>query len=153
MKKILGNLVIILGMVFGGLFVSTPALAAGCTGSSDANCNKICSSSDLDEAQKQAAGCTMSGDKKDQLPFRINSIIELAAAAVGIISVLVIVIGGVRYVISAGDPGKVKQAKDMILYAIVALVVAGLAWAIVSFVSSNINSDANTGGSPAPTTT
>lgn len=49
-------------------------------------------------------------------------------------SVLVIVLGGLLYVISAGDANTTKRAKDAILYAVVGLVVAILAQAIVSFV-------------------
>ena len=39
---------------------------------------------------------------------------------------------------SAGDPGKVKKAKDTILYGVIGLVVCVLAFAIVNFVIANI---------------
>ena len=45
-----------------------------------------------------------------------------------------IVIGGINYALSQGDPGKVKKAKDTILYGVIGLVVALLAFAIVTFV-------------------
>ena len=51
---------------------------------------------------------------------------------------LVIVIAGQRYVTAGGDSAKIKQAKDMILYAVVGIVVAGLAWAIINFVAANL---------------
>lgn len=54
--------------------------------------------------------------------------------AIGVISVIMIVIGGIRYATSGGDEKGVKGAKDTILYAIVGLVVALLAFAIVNFV-------------------
>jgi hypothetical protein len=53
---------------------------------------------------------------------------------VGAISVIMIVIGGLRYVLSGGDSSNVTTAKNTILYAIVGLVVAMLAYAIVNFV-------------------
>ncbi|HET8884027.1 MAG TPA: hypothetical protein VFM68_00980 [Candidatus Saccharimonadales bacterium] len=53
---------------------------------------------------------------------------------IGAISVIMIIIGGLRYVISGGDSSNVTAAKNTILYAIVGVVVALLAYAIVNFV-------------------
>ncbi len=57
---------------------------------------------------------------------------------VGAISVIMLIIGGLRYVISAGNPSAVTGAKDTILFAIIGLVVAALSFAIVSFVVSKL---------------
>jgi len=64
----------------------------------------------------------------------IKPIIQTLIYVIGALSVLVIIAGGLLYVISAGDANKIKQARDAILYAIVGLVVAILAQGIVSFV-------------------
>jgi glucose uptake protein GlcU len=56
----------------------------------------------------------------------------------GAIAVIVIIFGGLRYTISTGDAARVKQAKDTILYGIVGLVIAILAYAIVNFVTNNL---------------
>lgn len=53
---------------------------------------------------------------------------------IGAISVIMIIIGGLRYVISGGDASKVSAAKNTILYAVVGIVVALLAYAIINFV-------------------
>ena len=53
---------------------------------------------------------------------------------IGAISVLMIIYGGIRYTISGGDAAAVTGAKNTILYAIVGLVVAIMAYAIVNFV-------------------
>jgi hypothetical protein len=53
---------------------------------------------------------------------------------VGAISVLMLIIGGFRYVVSGGDSQKVEGAKNTILYAIVGIIVAILAFAAVNFV-------------------
>ena len=55
---------------------------------------------------------------------------------VGIIAVIMLIIGGIRYVISGGDSKKVTDAKNTVLYAIIGLVIAFLAFAIVNFVIS-----------------
>ena len=59
---------------------------------------------------------------------------------VGIIAVIMLIIGGIRYVVSGGDSKKVTDAKNTILYAIIGLVIAFLAFAIVNFVVSALPS-------------
>ncbi len=53
---------------------------------------------------------------------------------VGAIAVIMIVIGGLRYVVSGGDASQVQAAKNTILYALVGIIVAILAYAAVNFV-------------------
>ena len=59
---------------------------------------------------------------------------------VGIIAVIMLIIGGVKYVVSGGDAKKVTDAKNTVLYAIIGLVIAFLAFAIVNFVISALPS-------------
>ena len=68
----------------------------------------------------------------------VKDIINAIIAVLGIVAVVVIIIGGIGYMTSSGDAGKVKKAKDTILYGIIGLVVVALAFAIVNFVISNI---------------
>jgi hypothetical protein len=49
-----------------------------------------------------------------------------------------IIYGGIQYVISVGDSGKVAKAKNTIIYAVVGLIVAILSYAIVNFVISQL---------------
>ena len=61
---------------------------------------------------------------------------------VGIIAVIMLIIGGIKYVVSGGDSKKVTDAKNTVLYAIIGLVIAFLAFAIVNFVIEALpNSD------------
>ncbi|MBI3889824.1 hypothetical protein HY312_04625 [Candidatus Saccharibacteria bacterium] len=71
---------------------------------------------------------------KDELPSLIKNVINILLFIVGVIAVIAIVIGGIRYTTSNGDSSQTKAAKDTILYAVVGLVVAILAFAIVNFV-------------------
>lgn len=64
----------------------------------------------------------------------IRDIINLLLFAIGIIAVIMIIVGGIRYTVSNGDASNIKSAKDTILYAVIGLVVALLAYAIVNFV-------------------
>ena len=52
----------------------------------------------------------------------------------GAVAVIMLIIGGFRYVVSGGNSSAVEAAKNTILYAIVGIVVAFLAWAAVDFV-------------------
>lgn len=60
--------------------------------------------------------------------------INVLLFVIGSIAVLMIVIGGLRFVLAAGNPANVKAARETILYAVIGLVVAALAYAIVNFV-------------------
>ncbi len=53
---------------------------------------------------------------------------------VGAISVIMLIIGGIRYTVSGGDSSAVTGAKNTILYAIVGIIVSLLAFAVVNFV-------------------
>jgi hypothetical protein len=57
---------------------------------------------------------------------------------VGAVSVVMIIIGGLRYVISNGDQKAIESAKNTILYAVIGIVVAIASYAIVNFVSTHI---------------
>ncbi|MBP9132160.1 hypothetical protein KBF61_03440 [Candidatus Saccharibacteria bacterium] len=63
-----------------------------------------------------------------------EKIVNLLLFIVGAISVIMLIVGGIRYVISAGDQNAVTGAKNTILYAIIGLVISFLAFAAVRFV-------------------
>jgi hypothetical protein len=56
--------------------------------------------------------------------------------AVGVVSIVMIIVGGIRYATSGGNAEKVKSAKNTILYACIGLGVALLALAIVNLVDT-----------------
>lgn len=60
---------------------------------------------------------------------------------VGIVSVIMLIWGGLRYIISGGDSKKVTDAKNTIMYAIIGLIIAILAYAIVNFVINAIGGE------------
>ena len=64
----------------------------------------------------------------------IRTVINAIVFIVGMVAVVMIILGGVNYATSQGDPGKVKKGKDTMLYGIIGLVIAILAFAIVNFV-------------------
>ena len=97
----------------------------------------ICSRADLDPLEREAAGC----DKKTEennIGNTVQTIINTVIAILGIVAVLFVVIGGAQYMTSQGDPAKTKRAKDTILYAVLGVILAAMAYAIVNFVLSGL---------------
>lgn len=84
------------------------------------------------EIQSGADSAGASGEKS--LGERVQDIVNLMLFILGAIAVVMIVIGGIKYATSNGDSSAVTSAKNTILYAVVGLVVAILAYAIVNFV-------------------
>jgi uncharacterized membrane protein YjgN (DUF898 family) len=85
------------------------------------------------------AGADATGqDGSADIETSIATITNTLLFILGVVAVIVIVIGGIMYAVSGGDAGKTKAAKDTILYAVIGLIVAILAYAIVSFVVNNI---------------
>lgn len=68
----------------------------------------------------------------------VRNIINVLIFLVGVIAVIMLIIGAIRYATSAGDANATKGAKDTILYAIVGIVVAFAAFALVNFVINSL---------------
>lgn len=71
----------------------------------------------------------------DGIFTRITSI---ALYVIGAISVIMLIWGGLRYILSGGDSKKITDAKNTVLYAIIGLVIAFLAYAIIRFVLNSL---------------
>jgi hypothetical protein len=72
------------------------------------------------------------------LTVRVKDIVNVILYVLGAVAVIMIIVGAFRYVLSGGDSGSVTSAKNTILYAVVGLIVAILAYAIVNFVVSSL---------------
>ena len=92
------------------------------------------------ETVENAADCNVPKAGEGQtLNGTVENVIAILMAALGMIAVVVIIYGAVQMVISQGDPGKVKTARNAVIYGVVGLIVAILAWAIVTFVLGSIS--------------
>ena len=72
--------------------------------------------------------------EEDDLMKTLTVIINVVVGVVGFITVVMIIMGGISFATSQGDTSKVAKARNTILYGVVGLVVALLAFAIVNFV-------------------
>ena len=77
-------------------------------------------------------------DGSTDLTGNITTIINAVIGILGLVCVIVMIIGGVNYMTSAGDAGKVKKGKDTILYGLIGLVICVLAFALVNWVISGV---------------
>jgi hypothetical protein len=132
-----GTLGVLMALVMGVGAMSNDAFAlTGCEGESGpsaARCGACVAGGG------SWSGSTCSGvEETSDLNSMIGTIINVIIWAVGLIAVFMIVFGGIQYSTSAGDSGKVKKAKDTIMYGIIGLVISLLAYAIVNFVLTNL---------------
>ncbi len=133
MKKI-KMLIVGVAVAIAGLFVATPAMAVTCPAGSyraehniSADTYAQCNLPDKDDSGKEI-----------NLFQTIQTIINWILAVLGLVAVIMVIIGGFTYMTSQGDPTKTKKARDTILYGIIGLIIALLAFAIVNFVLANI---------------
>lgn len=102
-------------------------------GAADANIDKaLCAGANLDVNTSES--CEPDGDAANTVNDLVATIINIFSWVVGVVAVIMIIIGGFRYITSNGDSGNVTGAKNTILYAIVGLVIVALAQFIVKFV-------------------
>ena len=115
------------GMLMVGLLgVFAPAVSA-------ANGINICS------GNENSIYCKNKNTGETQVNGIIKTIVEVLLTAVGVISIIMIVIGGIMFALSSGDAQKAAKARNTVLYAVVGLAVSLFASAIVNFVFNRFN--------------
>jgi hypothetical protein len=77
----------------------------------------------------------------------IKNAINILSLVIGIAAIIMVLVGGFRYVISAGDSAGTNSAKNTIFYALIGLVIAALAQILVHFVLAKVG----TAATPPPT--
>ena len=113
--------------MIGFLGVFTPVVSA-------ANGIDICSN-----GNENSVYCKNKGSGEAQVNGIIKTIVEVLLTAVGAISIIMIVIGGIMFALSSGDAQKAAKARNTVLYAVVGLAVSLFASAIVNFVFNRFN--------------
>ena len=120
MKKLLAAIMMTVAM----MGAAVPAMAAR-------------SGSGVSQATTYVDSEANDGNQTDLMEV-VKIIINVIIGIVGLIAVVMIIVGGISFTTSQGDSGKVTKAKNTVLYGIVGLVVAILAFAIVNFVLTSI---------------
>ena len=128
----------IAALIAGAILLLVPIVAVG-QGSAQDIQNSVCSGSDSLSIEKTTAGsCTNAGTKSSG---KVDNIVELVinifSMVVGVIAVIMIIVGGFKFITAGGDSGKVTSARSTIIYALIGLVIVALAQVIVRFVLSS----------------
>ncbi len=118
LKMMIAGLFVIAGATLAPLASTTSALEVTCDAGSGSDCNLV--------------------KTKGNLDTRVWYVVRTALGIMGGVAVIMIIIGGILYVLSNGDPGKAKTAKNTILYAVIGLVVAMSASAIVVYINNAV---------------
>lgn len=132
------------------LVTITIASLFGLIGTNPVLAISVCDAPNVSPEVQKAAGCSNTNAAADNdLQTTLTNILNAIIGVAGLIAVIFIIIGGINYITSTGDPTKTKKAKDTILYALIGLIICALAFAIVNWAISAINnsstpSDANT---------
>lgn len=87
----------------------------------------------------ESGECNDSGQGDGSFSSIIKKVIDIFSIVVGAVSVIMVIIGGFRYIVSAGDSNGVSGAKNTILYAVIGLVIVLFAQIIVRFVLTNVS--------------
>jgi hypothetical protein len=138
-NKIKSILLSLSAVLMFSLSAAIPAtvLAADCTGGnaiSPTQTNQcLCSGSNVD-LTGNTQGCDQGTTGVGQI---IRTVINILSVIIGAVAVIMIIIGGFRYITSGGKQESVTGAKNTILYAIIGLVIVALAQILVHFVLTN----------------
>ena len=125
MKKSIISIAIMTCAVFGVSVLSTTSLS----GSVSAQVSKGIDTATTSE---------MKGKSIDGDGGLIKTVVNVLLWAVGILSVIMIIFSGLRYITSAGDASKTKSAQSTLTYSVVGLIVAIMAYAIVNMVTNRL---------------
>ena len=134
-RKLLINSIILFVAVLGFVFLS--ALPTHAQTAQDEICKVTLGSESASFVNgKCVDGSGTSPEGLFEGPFKaiVNTLIFITGA----VAVIMLIIGGFRYTVSAGDSNAIGAAKNTILYAIIGLIVALLAFSIVNFVLTRI---------------
>jgi hypothetical protein len=136
LKLLITGISLIIGMSLplGFAAVANAATPAPATGTADTGALCKGATESVGDVSATATAGTCGGEANKSINDTTSLAINLFSAIVGLIAVIMIIVGGVKYVTSGGSSEKTTSAKDTILFAVVGLIVVALAQIIVKFV-------------------
>jgi hypothetical protein len=128
-KKIKRNLLVAVTL----LTMSMPVLAPSAVfAANNATFGGLCGGTNL-QTTSTTTDCSASG-QNGKLNTLLTNAVNIFSIIVGVVAVIMIIVGGLRYITSGGDSAKVSGAKNTLIYAIIGLIIVALAQLIVHFV-------------------
>lgn len=133
----IGGLIALFGAVGLTTLAPAPAYAVDCDATPNAPACQVRKGKNAAGANEDKS-CGPDGNQQCTIGDRVKQVVNILLFIIGTISVIMIILGGIRYTISNGDSSQVTSAKNTIMYAVIGLVVALLAYAIVNFVVTQL---------------
>jgi hypothetical protein len=115
-----------------------PALPAFAQDAQQQINNGLCTGSNLEFTEDTSGADCSTTDATEKINSLIHTIVNLLSAIVGVVAVIMIIVGGLRYITSGGNDASVTGAKNTILYAIIGLIIVALAQILVRFTLSKV---------------
>lgn len=112
--------------------LGAPALVGGVASASNIK-NSVCTGSEAGSGEDCDSNATLS-NSTGGLEALARNVVNIFSIVIGAVAIIMLLYGGFRYITSGGDSGRVGNAKNTLLYAIIGLVVVALAQLIVNFV-------------------
>lgn len=95
--------------------------------------DQACKGANLDDTKP-----CVDGEGAGKVDSTLATVINILSFVVGIIAVIMIIIGGIRFITSGGDSSSTASARNTIIYAVIGLVIVALAQFIVKFVIGKV---------------
>lgn len=125
MKQRLTNMIIAFALLLSGSTMLVPAVAfADFKGDACEGVNTL----------NGSGGSTCDAAASTKLDNAIEGFINILSVIVGFAAVIMIIIGGFKFITAGGDSGAVASARSTIIYALIGLVIVALAQVIVHYV-------------------
>lgn len=140
-KKIKTSIIVAVASLTFAAPALVPALASVAV--ADNISNAVCSGTNIAANGAASTSCSP-GSTGNSLAALATKVVNLLSIIVGVVAVIMIIVGGFRYITSGGESGNVSGAKNTLIYAIVGLVIVALAQFIVHFVLSSATSSIQT---------
>ena len=125
------------------LMMAVPAAVPATVGAASNGCNSNIAGK-IAQGAKDATGDNVScsggaGVGESSITDLAKKVVNLFSIIVGAVAVIMIIYGGFRYITSGGESGRVGNAKNTLIYAIIGLIIVALAQLIVHFVLNQTN--------------
>lgn len=130
------------------VMITSLLIAVGCSSSIFAqDRGDLCRGAELTFKQNVDCGTNSEGvaynpetnpAPQSRLNSLLTNIINIFSIVVGIVAVIMIIVGGFKFITSGGDSAKVTSSRNTIIYAIIGLIIVALAQTIAKFVLGKV---------------
>lgn len=118
--------------------VATPVILVSSVHAAEGIKQNLCAGVNLDVNSDCNTGGITDKQAQEKINDILHTVINFFSLIVGVVAVIMIIYGGLKYITSGGDSGNVSGAKNTLIYAIIGLVIVALSQFMVRFVLSKV---------------